>query len=506
MHEFTRDLMSLFDGYRKAYGYYSGTLTTEDGGKMVGKRASVSAPVTEELWDKHIAGEIGLGIVPINENSQVKFAAIDIDEYDLDLVQLNTRLRKHDLPLVLCRTKSGGAHLYLFLTVFHDAGEIQRKMREVSSLLGYGGAEIFPKQTKVVAERGDVGNWINVPYFGGDNTTRYALNRENTPLKNLLAFINYAKSRMTDPKVFIKSKYEEEQHLLGGPPCLNHLISMGFPKGMRNNGLLNLAIYAKKLSPTGWEALVDEYNRKFMVPPLEPSEVIGIIKSLQKKDFFYMCKQPPIAQYCNMPKCRTCKFGIGGGDTGMPKFGGLTKLKTEPPIWFLDVEGGGRLSLSTGDLQNPRGFQNACMEQLNAMPILPKHEVWQEIISGLLKTVNEVEVPFESTPTGQLHSHLEEFCTSRVQAKTPDDILLGKPWTNNGFHHFRIKDFLEYLERKKFNMMPKNNIAMHLREWGADKRFFNIRGRGVNTYVVKEFENTQKEGFEPPNQEKKVPY
>lgn len=506
MHEIINDLMSLFDGYRKAYGMYSGVLSQEQDGKMTGKRASITGDVTYELWAKHVAGTQGLGIVPIDETSRVKFAAIDIDSYTVDLVKLNQQLTSKELPLVLCRTKSGGAHLYLFLDNFHDAGEIQRKMREVASVLGYGGAEIFPKQTKVKADRGDVGNWINMPYFMAHQTTRFALDEKGNQL-DLKGFIAYAKVNRCPPSEFLGLKINETEHLEGGPPCLNHLIGMGFPSGTRNNGLLNLGVYAKKISPDNWESLVNEYNTKFMDPPLEAVEVMGVIKSLKRKDFFYMCKQSPIAQYCNAPKCRACKHGIGNTDLGMPKFGGLTKLKTVPPIWFLEVEGGGRMELSTDDLQNSRYFQHRCMENFNIMPILPKQEVWQELVSGLLSGVNEVDVPLEVTPMGILHRHLEDFCTGRVQAKTIDDLLLGKPFNQNAFYYFRMQDFYEYLDRKKFTAMQRTYIILHFKDWGMQKKFWNIRGKGCNTIAIPEtLFQSQKEEFEAPNQVKPVPY
>jgi hypothetical protein len=503
MHPFISDLMNLFEGYQKAYGYYSGDLKS-DNGKMLGKRGSVTGEVTVELWEKHVAGAQGLGIIPINENSQVKFAAVDIDQYDLDLVKLVKDIEEKKLPLVLCRTKSGGAHLYLFLTEFHDAGEIQRKMRDIASTLGFGNSEIFPKQTQIKADRGDVGNWINMPYFNASDTRRFAIDAAGKELQ-AVEFSRYAKTRIISPENFLQIQLKQTEHLIGGPPCLNHLISMGFPPGTRNNGLLNLGVYAKKLNPDNWEKLVQEYNDKFMDPPLEAMEVVGVIKSLQKKEFFYMCKQPPIAQYCNKAKCRACKHGIGAGDLGMPKFGSLTKLLTVPPIWFLELEGGGRMELTTDQLQSQRGFQNRCMEALNIMPIPPKNEVWQEIVSTLLSNVNVVEIPAEATPEGMLKGLLEEFCTSRVQAKNPDEMLLGKPWTSNGFHYFRLKDFLDFLSRKKFDLIRKAHVGLYLKNWKAESKFWNLKGKGTNTYKVEEFKK-QEESFETPNQEKKIPY
>jgi hypothetical protein len=273
---------------------------------------------------------------------------------------------------------------------------------------------------------------------------------------------------------------------------------MGFPAGTRNNGLFNLAVYAKKAHGDEWQSHLQEYNGKFMNPPLDPSEVQGIAKSVEKKNFEYTCKQAPISNYCNMPKCRACKHGIGVGNLGMPKFGSLTKVKVDPPIWFLEVESGGRLELSTDELQSPRMFQNKCMQSLNIMPILPKMDVWQEIIHNLLQEVCEVEVPEEATPTGILWQLLEDFCTSRVQGRTADDLLMGKPWLYNGFYYFRIRDFLSFLDRAKFKLMPIHHVAMHLTEWKCGRKFWNCRGKGVNTFSIGEHEfKKQEKPFEP---------
>ena len=43
----------------------------------------------------------------------------------------------------------------------------------MAEALGYGGSEIFPKQTEIIAERGDVGNFLNLPYHGGTRGLRY---------------------------------------------------------------------------------------------------------------------------------------------------------------------------------------------------------------------------------------------------------------------------------------------------------------------------------------------
>jgi putative DNA primase/helicase len=51
---------------------------------------------------------------------------------------------------------------------------MQDKLRDVATILGYGTAEIFPKQTRVGNEK-DLGSWINIPYFGGNSSNRCAV-------------------------------------------------------------------------------------------------------------------------------------------------------------------------------------------------------------------------------------------------------------------------------------------------------------------------------------------
>ena len=49
---------------------------------------------------------------------------------------------------------------------------------EMAVALGHSGCEIFPKQDIILAERGDVGNFINLPYFNADLPQRYCFNEK----------------------------------------------------------------------------------------------------------------------------------------------------------------------------------------------------------------------------------------------------------------------------------------------------------------------------------------
>ena len=141
------------------------------------------------------------------------------------------------------------------------------------------------------------------------------------------------------------------------------------------------------------------------------------------------------------------------------------------------------MELTTDELQSPRLFQNRCMEALNTMPILPKMDEWQVIMAKLLSEVNEVEVPVEATPAGQLWQLLEDFCTSRVRARNASELLLGKPWDHDGTVYFRMKDFMEFLDRRKFRM-EMQSVASNFRHWKMGYKAHNIERKCVNTYFI----------------------
>ena len=62
---------------------------------------------------------------------------------------LSKRVKGFSFPLVTFRSKSGGAHLFLFAKEFIPASLMQSKLKAMADALGYAGSEIFPKQTEI---------------------------------------------------------------------------------------------------------------------------------------------------------------------------------------------------------------------------------------------------------------------------------------------------------------------------------------------------------------------
>ena len=178
---------NIFEGLDRAHGVTLVGESNGDGNKIKGKSFVKREPVTDDLWQKHLDGKDSLGVIPINDDNKCKWGCIDIDSYaGFDHKKLINKIKQFNLPLIVCRSKSGGAHVFLFTKDYVSASLMQDKLNEIRSVLGYGGSEVFPKQRELKS-KDDTGNFLNLPYFNGNKTTRYCFN-ENGEAVNLERF------------------------------------------------------------------------------------------------------------------------------------------------------------------------------------------------------------------------------------------------------------------------------------------------------------------------------
>ena len=487
-------LFELFKGLTRAHGRYSVKGRDAKKNKVNGKAVTVQNELTDVEWHNHLTGKQGIGVVPINDDNECNFAALDIDIYDLDLNELELKVDNFKLPFVLCRTKSGGAHLYLFLSEPAPAKDVRERITQWAIALGFPGVEVFPKQDFLAGPE-DVGNWINMPYFDAEQTTRYCI-KEGKAL-SLDEFIEYAYSK----RVLLEDTEEIELQdaddgLDGAPPCLRTLAANGVPEGTRNNALYNFAVLAKLMDEGGeqWMDILGQFNTDYMTPPLPLSEVNGLVKSMGKKSYFYKCKDAPCQQICNKDLCRKAEYGIGGnGDDPGVQIDGLTKICTNPPVWVVQVAGA-RLQMDTDEFMTQQKFGKKCIEAINFFPMTLKTEKWKQLINSLLREVREIEAPDDAGVVGQFFYHLEQFCTNRAPANDIDEILLGKPWHEDGRTYFRSADLFKYLDQQRFRDIKGNQIYAVLKQDNDVKHHFsNMKGKGVNYWSVPSFEQQDKE-------------
>ena len=431
-------------------------------GKTEAKSFIVKQPLTKELIEEHLKGTKGVGSIPINDRNMCNFAVLDIDTYPIDHLEILKKCRRLKLPLIVCRSKSGGAHLFLFMKSETSASEIRDYLGEMAAALGYAGCEIFPKQDQILADRGDVGNFINLPYFDCKNTVRYALkdNGDDMSLEEFLDEIDKKRSTLsTLEKIDFGTQREQ---FSDAPPCLQMFFAMGIPEGTRNNVMFNGGIYLKMKFPDSWKEKFEEMNQKNCIPPLPASKIVELQNQLEKKKYFYTCKSEPLVSHCNKALCKTRTYGIGDAESA-PKIGGMTILLSEPRLYFLDVDGK-RLEITTEQLQMPLQFQRACMEQINFMPPLIKPADWQPMVNGLLNNATHIEVSEELTGAGQFKELLEMFCMSRIRAKFPEELAVGKPWTEDNMTYFTMKGLQEFLRQRGFTLYNRPQIQERLKE------------------------------------------
>ena len=487
---------SIFDGLKIAYGTYK-IEKQQANGKNTGRAAIVREPRTTALWEGHLSGKgRGIGIIPINEDNKCVWGCVDVDQYPLDHKVLVEKIRKLKLPLVVCRSKSGGAHCFLFATEWVDAKDMQATLQQISAALGYGGSEIFPKQIKLNLDRDDVGNFLNLPYYDAEDGLRYAIKDDGTSA-TIEEFFELYESYKQTPEQLTALQVGDPEEVLpmkDGPPCLQFLLKNKISEGGRNNGLFNIGVYLRKAYPDSWESEILTYNLQYLEPPLPLSEVNIVAKQLEKKDYAYRCSDSPINAHCNKDLCQTRKHGIGAAIQGAA-IANLRKYNSNPPVWFLDVNGE-PVELDTEALMSQTAFQKCCMEQLNFMPRSVSKQVWEGRIGGLMNEMRDnesaiIDVAEDASISGQFYDYLEEFCAHMQKANDKEEILLKRPWTDEETNKtmFRIKDFEAYLKRNKFFEYKLHKIAQRLRDMGAQSRLMRIKGRPVRVWEIPAFDN-----------------
>ena len=438
-------MAEIFAGFTGAHGVYDGVSDTpDDRGKRTGSRIrTVHCAATLADFENHLLGVSGLGIVPIRADSTASFGALDVDSYDLNLQEIASRIARLGLPLVPCRSKSGGLHAFLHVTEPVPAKYIIDRLQEYRSLLGFpANTEIFPKQAFL--DEDSSGSWVNLPYHNGLKSGRYAVaaNGDALSFTEWLALV--AERRVTPAD--LKKPLAASGELPDAPPCLMALVREGFPAGCRNNGLLALGTYARRANPDGWQEMVDSFNQKYLQPPLLSDELVSIVKSLKKKDYSYKCSDSPLSTRCDRSVCVGRKYGVGSAGN-LLRIESISKLDTQPPVFYCKTPDG-QVRVDAKQLADPYKFGVAVIEQVGAAPALPKTAEWREHINALLKTAEIIAAPDDASEEGSILAYVQKWCMGRAQAETRDELLLGRPLTEKGKTLFRSMDLAAFLKRQ----------------------------------------------------------
>jgi len=502
--------IDIFSGSFSAYGQTRKTQEFDDRGKHKTKSFIIKKIPSTQMFREHLEGkDPALGIIPINEDNKCRWACIDIDLYTgFDHKALIKKIKENKFPLTVCRSKSGGAHVFLFTSEFTPAVLLRTKLKEMAAILGYASAEIFPKQNKVDMQKGGTGSFLNLPYHNAKMTIRYGIKEDGSAMSLQEFFDEYDKVKLSAIQLAnlkLKEDKTVDDLLKGAPPCLIALAEQGIPNGQRNNAMYNFGVYVKKRFPGSWSLEIFKYNDTYCKPPLDKKEIDTIIKSIDGKDYQYKCKDEPIASFCNSKKCVLQEFGIGDDEVpGVTEIKEIQKYDSDPPLYYVTINDE-QVEVDSSELHEPDKFSLKCLEQIDqAMPPVGKL-IWRKAINKLLKDTIPIEAPQSTKIDTQLTELLGDYI-NKIPGKDWKDILRGLSYTENGVSYFKFKDFWKYIIRSKSwpdKQYPKQKTARLLETlFEAEEIPGKINNKSVRYMALKTVKldkpNTRKDKMKEP--------
>ena len=482
----------IFLGLERAHGVTYVDKKGADGEKIKGKSFVQREMVTNNHWLNHLQGkEPSLGIIPITDDNKCRWGCIDIDSYaGFDHQKLINKIKLLKLPLIVFRSKSGGAHVFCFTTVPVEAKLMRDKLLSVSAVLGYGGSEIFPKQIELKS-KDDTGNFLNLPYFNGDNTTRYAF-LENGQAANIDSFFElYERNKLTPEQLEKLQIKRPQSEFSDGPPCLESLTQSKLNDG-RDRVLYQYIQYAKRKWPEEWPKKINQFNYTHFVEPLEDKVIQEKIKFHSKKELGFKCNEEPMCNHCDKSLCKVRKFGIGG-ESVFPTLSDLQKVELDEPYYWVNVDGE-RIKLDTIDsLLEQRLFRRTVTKQINKKPPRITTKEFEKYTDTLLSNIEIIKAPIGSSLIEQLKDHLEEYCTNDSSATTTkEQIFLGNVWTDEEKHYFIFNKFFHgYLQRRKWPEKHQTTQDLLIQHCNCKDERIYIGKKRPSVMIVDAFEKPE---------------
>ena len=167
----------------------------------------------------------------------------------------------------------------------------------------------------------------------------------------------------------------------------------------------------------------------------------------------------------------------------MPAITHLVKITSDPPQYFVDVAGMRVGPLASTELLTQCYFQRRVFERLGVVIPTLKAQRWRAVVNELHQEVHELEVPDDSSASGQLFNLMTDFMASKA-TDIRNEVIVGRAWVDKeGHHHFRMQDLLEFVQRRGFTAMNLNQIAAILRNvYELESTQLKIQGNVVRVW------------------------
>jgi hypothetical protein len=297
------------------------------------------------------------------------------------------------------------------------------------------------------------------------------------------------------------------------PPCLRTLTEEGLVEGVRDNGLLNFAIFYRKSSPSDWRNKLHSHNKNYVSPPLESRQIENIIRSVDARQYQYTCDREPICSFCDRKTCLTLQFGVGykpwedGESYDDPNIINLRKILTDPPTYLLEIDGSD-IQLTSAEFSEYSKFKKRILELRNKVLRPVKQGQWDMRIRQLLNSLTEIEAPEDASYEGAILNCVNEFLSKfnkSTRETSEEDLIRGGPVIIDDRVFFPVDYLHKYLGSQKLSISQEKLFAI-LRK--KECKFSNrtLKGKSMSIWSIPlRFVNYQTEDFTPAKFEQEGP-
>jgi hypothetical protein len=392
------------------------------------------------------------------------FSSIDIDEYSKDLSLYRNIIYRYNLPIFPMTSKSGGLHLYLFWKEETKISKAMPLLQELLAILGLKeDTEIFPKQLTI--KDGDVGSWINIPYYNGGER-QYLLDRRGLPVPLAEALPLFEAGRTTVEDLRAKL---DELPCSDGPPCMQCLLLRG-EFDSRNDFFLSYGVYAKAKYEDGYAQAIVSANSGLSNPLPEKELQNTVIKSLEKQTYAYKCKAAPLVDACRRELCSKRTHGINAFGIPDLDYGEFRQVLTKPPYYEWEVNNIPMRFESENELIMQHKFRALCIRYLHKAPKKLPDMRWVKILNQAMSSVIVVTPDNDELSEGAiLLHHIKHFLCGRAHGSTISCVEVEQVYLDTAQEHFvfRSPDLTQYLKDQKVSFTP-NELRALLKEKGAE--------------------------------------
>lgn len=461
---------TLFSGNASAYG------VTEVGDIVDGKAQAKSRLVYDTLSpaviQRHLAGQVSIGVAPIRDDGTCFFGAIDIDDYKYNLNDVIAAIEDFDMPLCPCYSKSKKLHLYIFFTDPVPAEDVQNLLKWYARAFACDKkVEIFPKQTKAHSTQSFY-SWINLPYFEAEdinNHRKFVTTKGVLPLGEALDIMNTRRMSYEEHKQWI-----EEFRYHDAPPCiLSGLLLRDIGPGQRNNWLFSCGVYLRlKDENCDLKDLLTEINHSLHEPIPDNELNATVIKGFDRKTYWYMCNQ---LDRCDKVICRQSEYGIESKEATGLDYGDLTQYMTDPPYYEWIVNGQKLTFWNEQEIITQGKFRSLCLRQLHLVPRRVKDDTWAGILTRACEHITVIQPTVETgdfTSGSTFFDLTCAFFNTKRKADNITQLSMGRVYVDEiqKEYVFTAKSFIDFLVHKNdFKQYQPVEMRVRLQQLGAYK-------------------------------------